>query len=331
MKRLFISGSLLVAVICGLVFLWAKSGGQAPAALAGDRASGEAADKPPAPGEPGYAEYSDRQQLVDNLFDWKQPIEFYGKVIDDNGQPIPEVRVRFIWNDLSEEGTSEASTISNEDGLFSLANVRGKGLSVRLEKEGYDVSHRQNQFGFEYANAHEPHFHVPDSERPVVFHLRKKGPAEPLLVLDKGYRVPKDGTPVEVNLTTGRQVPAGQGHIRVECWTYDQEKDAFKRYTWRCRISVPGGGIISSTNEFDYLAPAAGYVESDLIEMRPDMGRDWTKDVKRSYFMHLRDGTYGRAKFRMIASGDHFFVVDSAVNPSGSRNLEPGLEERVLK
>src|SRR5688500_205816 len=37
---------------------------------------------------PEYARYYLEQRRVDKLFDWKQPIDFYGKVIDENGQPI---------------------------------------------------------------------------------------------------------------------------------------------------------------------------------------------------------------------------------------------------
>src|SRR5690606_1960348 len=136
MKRLFISGSLLVAVICGLVFLWAKSGGQAPAALAGDRASGEAADKPPAPGEPGYAEYRHSQRRLDRSFDWRRPRDVYGEVVDEHGEPVSGARIRFSWNDMSEKGSSKAETTSDARGFFSLRKRQGKVMTLSVEKEG---------------------------------------------------------------------------------------------------------------------------------------------------------------------------------------------------
>jgi hypothetical protein len=39
--------------------------------------------------------------------------------------------------------------------------------------------------------------------------------------------------------------------------------------------------------------------------------------------MQVADGRYGRMTFSMIAGGQHFCMIDSVLNPSGSRNLEP--------
>ena len=103
---------------------------------------------------------------------WKMPISFYGKVVDEDGNPISDANVEFVWQALS--GTPKVTTTSDEQGLFRLEGKVGKLLGVYLEKEGYYVSRReQNSFDYGSPSAH--NFHVADPSSPVVFQLRKRG------------------------------------------------------------------------------------------------------------------------------------------------------------
>src|SRR4051794_3898404 len=52
---------------------------------------------------PQYARYYLEQSRTDRLFDWKQSISFYGKVVDQNEQGVEAALVQMSWNDLSEE------------------------------------------------------------------------------------------------------------------------------------------------------------------------------------------------------------------------------------
>ena len=74
---------------------------------------------------------------ADPTYEWKQPINFYGKVVDQDGMPIEGASVDFSWTDLSPEGTSQHHTVSDSSGLFAMLNQRGKRLSVTARKEGY--------------------------------------------------------------------------------------------------------------------------------------------------------------------------------------------------
>ena len=87
--------------------------------------------------DPAYTRRFSEMEKVDPNFEWKQPIDFYGKVLDEHEQPVANARVRFVWNDLSPTGTSEAETATDSSGLFSLRDKRGKGLSVYVSKEDY--------------------------------------------------------------------------------------------------------------------------------------------------------------------------------------------------
>jgi hypothetical protein len=85
---------------------------------------------------------------------------------------------------------------------------------------------------------------------------------------------------------------------------------------------VPQGGLLLSHEEFPFLAPETGYVASVEFTM-PANRDDWRDQVDATFFYRLPDGRYGRGAFSMIAGGDHFCMVESFLNPSGSRNLEP--------
>ena len=38
-------------------------------------------------------------------YDWKQPINFYGRVLDESNAPVANAHAHFEWNDISERGT----------------------------------------------------------------------------------------------------------------------------------------------------------------------------------------------------------------------------------
>jgi hypothetical protein len=250
--------------------------------------------------------------------EWRTPIEFYGKVVDENERPISGATVVFGINDLSSEGYSELKKESDVEGLFSLAGAEGKHTSVRVFMNGYYAS-ASNRTSFTYAGDNQNF--VPIAHQPVVFHLRKAGPAEPLITMKRSFRIPRDGTPVEIDLIQGKSVPGGSGHLRVACWTEDKGKKSGEKYDWRCHISIPGGGLQISTNEFAFRAPDDGYQQVSEINM-PATAAQWSSDVEVSFFVKLPGSKFGRMTFAMIAGGDHFCLIESALNPSGSRNVE---------
>ena len=110
----------------------------------------------------------------DPKFEWRMPVNFYGKVVDQASQPVPGATASFIWTDMSAQGTSTIESVSDHQGLFVLDGVQGKRLQVRLKKDGY-YTNADNPLSFEYASFFEPNYHNPDRQNPVIFRLRKKG------------------------------------------------------------------------------------------------------------------------------------------------------------
>ena len=249
------------------------------------------------------------------------PITFYGKVIDQNGDPVPDATVNYGALDKFDAPGSQYQGKSDANGKFSISDIAGAALSVGVRKEGYYMIDGKSANAFAYgvgpdSARREP----PTKENPAIFVLQKMGITDPLVhISSRTYRIPRNGTPVEVDLTTG-QVSV-LGNLRVETWTKDQAKDAKQHYTWRCRISVPNGGLVERKGQFDFEAPADGYKPSDEIVML-QTAEKWQPQGQREYFVKLNDGRYARVQLKMIAQGNHFFRLESYLNPSGSRNLE---------
>ena len=113
---------------------------------------------------------------------------------------------------------------------------------------------------------------------------------EPLVSLKRNYSIPRDGTPVSVNLDTGATAPGGRGNLVVRCWT-ERGKRSGEKYDWHCRVTLPDGGIVLADEEFPFVAPEAGYKPSAEINMPADRA-DWTSDVDLRFFFRLADGRY---------------------------------------
>lgn len=117
-----------------------------------------------------------QQNARDPSFEWKMPIEFYGKIVDQHNKPVEGVKVVFQWTDTSPTGTSERTVYSNSDGSFELVGVQGKRLGLtQIYKDGYYLVTNDMRHSFEYAAFFEENYHQPDAKTPVVFRLRKKG------------------------------------------------------------------------------------------------------------------------------------------------------------
>ena len=121
------------------------------------------------------------------LNEWRTPIEFYGKVVDENTNPVANASVHFVWTDLSQKGNSEKDTTSDEDGLFSLNDTTGKNLIVQVSKKGY---YSYQRFGAAFNYAGENQNFVPDAANPVVFRLKKKVSPNRSLFLRKTFKYP---------------------------------------------------------------------------------------------------------------------------------------------
>lgn len=258
------------------------------------------------------------QQRIQN--EWQKPIEFYGKVIDENSNPVAGANIQFRWSGASDD-VFTAATKSDADGLFSLQGKQGRVLDVSVGKEGYYTS-QNDKTSFLYSLG--PDIYSPEEWNPVIFHLQKKGHGEQLIekdfppVFTQIWQLHHDGTPIELDLLNGSQNVMGSGQLKLELWR-DISNLNKQPFDWQLQLSISGGGLVPTDQEFAFEAPESGYQPSIVIDM-PATNQDWLGEIRAKYYIQLANGDYGRIDLYFLADNG-VFTVHSAINPSGSRIL----------
>ena len=265
----------------------------------------------------------------DRNYEWKQPIDFFGVVLDDQNTPIEGARIHFVWSDLSEAGTSESWAHSNQKGCFNLTGVVGKGVSVSASKDGYRRC-RSGSFGFEYANPTDRAYHQPDPERPVLFRLIKMGPLEPLVQRSRmEFRCSETSGDLYLDLLGQRQVRADDPGVDLLIHAEHgliREVDGRRWFDWKVILSVPNGGLVAGT-ECPPAAPEDGYLPR--LEFQGMVDGKYSMDgVEDWFFFKSRNGAhFGRVHLKVTAAPNgggapKVYLVEYVLNPAGSRGLE---------
>jgi hypothetical protein len=257
---------------------------------------------------------------ADPQYDWKQPINFYGLVVDQSNSVVTGASVHFTWNDISLKGTSDADTTSDGNGGFSLTGRRGKRLYVDVEKQGY----YGRSGSYEYANPFDGLF-TPDPNRPVVFYLRKKGPGVDLIIshapMSTFIRIapPTNGSPVFLDFVSQNVGESGQ--IKIEGWK-DHKDFKTAQNNWGLRLTIPDGGFVENNDEFPFEAPDVDY--QPVIEWHfTDGTTDWQGGINKKYYIKYGNPPrYGKITVDTTAFSPGV-LLEYAINPAGSRNLEP--------
>jgi len=255
------------------------------------------------------------------------PISFYGKVVDQNNQPISDVKVqleirvgKFTSPTTSKEKWVPISLASDANGNFTLADVKGSFVQFKVvEKNGYKLLPKQVKAGFMY---YPETFHA-DSNNPVVFKMWKKHGEEPLVDSAWHGNIACDGTLMTFDLQNGKQDKDGSLQITCTRVPLDIVPRENKRYDYNLQIAIVGGSIQSTDDEFTYLAPEGGYVPSLTLGAKAEDPK-WAGNVKQEFYIKTADGHYGRLSidwYAELTSPTHF-EWNCTINPLGSRNLE---------
>jgi len=248
-------------------------------------------------------------------------IEFYGKVVDESNQSIEGANIEFVWAHIwpLAEGTSSTNTISDSEGLFSLAGVVGANLGVQVSKNGYYNVRSLNNEEFNYSSLPGMTPFQPDPNNPVIFHLRKKGVGADLISATLNVKVPRDGTPVYVDFLNQKFGADGQMQTSQIKPPYESWKQATM---WSFKMEIPSGGFIGQNDEFPFEAPESGYQRTAEFDFKTGQ-TDWkTYFTTNYYFSFGNPPRYGRLTVETDISWGGARIT-YVVNPTGSRNLEP--------
>ena len=274
-------------------------------------------DMPQAEREKKFEEWYIRE--AHKLVPEQRPFAFYGKVVDENTQAVAGASVRFgLRTTTAAEGTSEVNTISTADGNFSLIEGTGSHVHIDVWKNGYYTVTSMNQDEFNPAEG--------SSYQPILFHLRKKGVGADLVTSKYGvspdFRVaiPLDNTsPVRVNLLARYAGQDGQLILTQIKPAYEKWKQAT---AWSFKMEIPDGGFVEESGEFPFEAPESGYQPVVAFDFQQQQSV-WATDVRKDYYIKFGNPPcYGHLH---VDTAIHMTGarLTYAINPSGSRNLEP--------
>ena len=262
-----------------------------------------------------------RREKVDPSWEWEIPINFYGKVVDENLVPISGARAYFQWSDLSKNGASDTEKLSDGNGLFELTGVKGKIVTVRVSKDGYYQTKSSRAVNFEFADFSSSEYYEPDPNSPVIFQLRKKGFGEPLISGRVKVSVPSDGTPVRVDFLN-KGLLSASGQLQISAVT-NTEKYPPRFFDWNANLSVPSGGLLEQNDEFPFKAPLGGYVSQVQFNFPASDPATWKRVVNQSYYFTFgAPKKYGRLTIE-INGGSQHVDIQYWINPNGSQDLEP--------
>ena len=247
-----------------------------------------------------------------------QAQDFYGKVIDQHGEPVVGAMAlgTLLWIQGVDVGEKreQHTTQTDQNGEFQFTGFHASRLAVAVTKEGYEMGRSPGVY-------HAPNDqNKTDTSARAVFHMWKLQGAEPMVHTSIQAGLACDGTPRKFDVLTGRRDAGG---LVVTMTRNPVEIDRSKPFDWTLTLGIAEGGLIEITDPYPNEAPDGGYQSSVAINMPTDT-KGWTASLARSYYIY--DGkNYGRITVNIIANYQPpptHFEIDSYVNPAGSRNLE---------
>jgi hypothetical protein len=256
------------------------------------------------------------------------PVAFYGQVMDQDTNPLPNVQVGVM---VSEEymklnletqigSATNLHSQTGPDGRFEVTGIKGHRVAItELAKDGYEpelgMSDIYGTYGAQSGSLSEP----------VVFRMWATNMHEPLIGGEKSFVVIPDGRHYAIDLTKGTIAEGDEGDLVA--WIKRPAGVSWgQRYDWSCELSVPGGGLLEGQSLAMFTAPETGYTNAFAhAEKASPSGWSYGFERKRFYIKLRRGQMYGRMSVDLYADGHGkqpaVIRLSYAVNPSGSRLL----------
>lgn len=260
------------------------------------------------------------------LLEDSQPQFFYGKVIDQHGQPVIGAEITLRLNsDFGRGGTYK--TNADTSGNFQFTGLRGKSLSITAEKKGYQNAGQ----GLGLKGPAGPDTSANNRAPFIMWKL--KGP-EPMVHKEISSRkIQPDGRVFTIDflkneITEGTNV-AGDMFVQIQRPPQVKPREQFD---WSFVMTAIQGGFIEVTNDA-YLneAPESGYQpQYQMNRYATNVYNYSTHELyrtDRTFFLKSRGGqVYGHFQIKDLdpafRGGMAVLRIESYINPSGSRNLE---------
>jgi len=344
-RKIFVYGSLVLILLVSLIVLWFHpveqkgapqqtiSGDQQAAELEGKQKTQftklmEAAKKAPDKvkelmmANPKMAAMDAMGKAMNSSF------QFYGKVVDQHGEAVPNVKVVYSMGGFGSFGQpfSRVNSVqSDSNGVFTLSGDSSSFSFRSLSKIGYEFTHVESYYTFpQHKGMKLKYKGTPD--KPVLIQTWKKGEVAELIFEKDYYNFTSDGAPYTVDLHKRTKTKGvHQGDLIV---TYDAETDT-RRHSpldWKFVVKSIDGGLIQTDDPYMNEAPEAGYQPTWMIESKKDDENYIYDSHVINFYLKSRGGkSYARIKLEFLPyypNGVGKIHIRSWLNPTGSRNLQ---------
>lgn len=258
--------------------------------------------------------------------------DFYGKVIDQHGDPVAGVTATGTALEIQGvdvgEKRSSFTTTTDALGNFQFTGLHGWRLNVEVQRAGYEMKVTP-------ATYRPPNPEVKTTaEQRVTFVMWKLTGPEPMVHANIRNSIPCDGTATHFDLLTGRRVKSG-GDLTVRLTRTPLNIDGRTPFDWNVTFEVEGGGLVPITDLYPNEAPASGYQSSITFERHAGDQVPNPSQMSANYYFKARDGkVFGRVAIRVYANFQPpptAFRAEIFANPAGSRILEFDESRQLLK
>ena len=269
------------------------------------------------------------QQMTKGLSEMNDvPINFYGKLEDQFGNPIVGAQITAserIYNGV-QSTVERFTTMSDGNGFFQIKGDKGESLGIMPKKEGYVLATTSTEFKYSYM--YSDHF-SPDPNNPTVIKMWKLQGAEPLVEINQRYKFRYTDSPICFDLVAGKIVPSG-GDIKITINRSPGEVSERTLKDWSVQLDAVNGGFIETSvaeARVTYAAPEEGYQSSDNFVMSTTPPNKWFGGFDKMLFLESRnDQVYSKVDFSISINqnpDDNVSVEFHGVaNTNGSRNWE---------
>ncbi len=280
--------------------------------------------------DPRWKEYWQMRE-ADRGHEWNTPIEFFGKVVDENNQPVEGATVNYEWIGSPEkyggDGVVKEMIQSDANGAFYIHGIEGKRMIIHVKKRGYKVR-GYPQGSYEYAGFWEPRFIEPDRNKPIIFRLVKRPEGEPTFHI--GFRsIPKPPNWItKIDFLAQPAETNGEGDIALQIlrpWNPGYRTP----FDWQLKIEARGGAeVMFSNDEFMLHAPVQGYenaIIKDYSQMRGsgvETVRFYVRNKARKFYAAVSVEITPYYPRPLTKEDTACYIISATVNPNDSPNVD---------
>jgi hypothetical protein len=252
-----------------------------------------------------------------------QSIDFYGKVIDQDGQALAGATIIATYGHIenSQEKVSNAKTTSDAEGRFSFEGLAGIAIMVDVKMNGYVCGTWTKNFRYGLRDP-EPGTALPTPASPKVFTMWKTRGPEPGIFRSGEIRMPGTGEGRYLELFSGKVSREPMGDLAISVKWLSSSASRFPSdvdITFRALH----GGFVRGNEDYWFLAPDTGHLPQLIFSTRNDTSNYHPEE--HLYFKSTDGRQYARINFNFGSGNSPGFTSVSIgyhLNPNGSRNLQ---------